>query len=96
MKFAKLGAAFLGEVAKGATTGNTPPPTGGGGGGGTVNTATFDATLKAPRCTAAGAGCDSGTLLNGRGSGPGGEQAQHPQRHVRGRHLGHLPLRRVQ
>ncbi len=29
VKFAKLGAAFLGEVAKGATTGNTPPPTGG-------------------------------------------------------------------
>jgi leucyl aminopeptidase len=33
VKFAKLGAAFLGEVAKGATTGNTPPPTDGGGGG---------------------------------------------------------------
>jgi leucyl aminopeptidase len=31
VKFAKLGAAFLGEVAKGATTGNTPPPTDGGG-----------------------------------------------------------------
>lgn len=27
VKFAKLGAAFLGELAKGATTGNTPPPT---------------------------------------------------------------------
>ncbi|MBN1210463.1 MAG: M20/M25/M40 family metallo-hydrolase [Myxococcaceae bacterium] len=34
VKFAKLAAAFLGEVAKGATTGNTPPPTDGGGGGG--------------------------------------------------------------
>ncbi|QRK09712.1 M20/M25/M40 family metallo-hydrolase [Archangium violaceum] len=71
VKFAKLAAAFLGEVAKGATTGNTPPPTGGGsdggGGGGTINTATYDATLKAPKCAAAGAGCDSGTLLNGRG-----------------------------
>ena len=31
VKFAKLGAAFMGEVAKGATTGNTPPPTDGGG-----------------------------------------------------------------
>ncbi len=66
VKFAKLGVAFMGEVAKGATTGNTPPPT-----GGTVNTATFDATLKAPRCSTAGMGCDSGSLLNGRaGLGP--------------------------
>jgi leucyl aminopeptidase len=32
VKFAKLGAAFMGEVAKGATTGNTPPPTDNGGG----------------------------------------------------------------
>jgi leucyl aminopeptidase len=73
VKFAKLGAAFLGEVGKGATTGNTPPPTGGGGGGGgtTVPTATFDATLKAPKCATVGIGCDSGTLLNGRaGLGP--------------------------
>ncbi len=31
VKFAKLAVAFLGEVAKGATTGNTPPPTDGGG-----------------------------------------------------------------
>jgi len=30
VKFAKLGVSFLGEVAKGATTGNTPPPTDGG------------------------------------------------------------------
>lgn len=66
VKFAKLGVAFMGEVAKGATTGNTPPPTDGGGGGGTVNTATFDATLKAPKCATVGAGCDAGTLLNGR------------------------------
>ncbi|WP_317987971.1 M20/M25/M40 family metallo-hydrolase [Hyalangium gracile] len=63
VKFAKLAVAFLGEVAKGATTGNTPPPTGGGT---TIPTATFDATLKAPKCGAAGIGCDSGTLLNGR------------------------------
>jgi hypothetical protein len=34
VKFATLGAAFMGEVAKGATTGNTPPPTDGGGTGG--------------------------------------------------------------
>ncbi|WP_369946020.1 M20/M25/M40 family metallo-hydrolase [Vitiosangium sp. GDMCC 1.1324] len=66
VKFAQLAVAFLGEVAKGATTGNTPPPTGGGSGGGTINTATFDATLKAPKCAAAGAGCDSGALLTGR------------------------------
>jgi leucyl aminopeptidase len=33
VKFAKLGVAFMGEVAKGATTGNTPPPTDGGGTG---------------------------------------------------------------
>jgi leucyl aminopeptidase len=67
VKFAKLGAAFLGELAKGATSGNTPPPTGGG----TVNTATYDATLRAPKCATVGAGCDSGSLLNGRaGLGP--------------------------
>jgi leucyl aminopeptidase len=60
VKFAKLAAAFLGEVAKGATAGNTPPPTGG------TPTATFDATLKAPKCGTVGTGCDSGTLLNGR------------------------------
>jgi bacterial leucyl aminopeptidase len=62
VKFAKLAVAFMGEVAKGATTGNTPPPTGGG----TVPTATYDATLKAPKCGTAGIGCDSGTLLTGR------------------------------
>ncbi|WP_375768037.1 M20/M25/M40 family metallo-hydrolase [Archangium gephyra] len=67
VKFAKLAVSFLGEVAKGATTGNTPPPVDSGGGGGTIPTATFDATLKAPKCATAGAGCDSGTLLNGRG-----------------------------
>ncbi|MFY0571461.1 M20/M25/M40 family metallo-hydrolase [Archangium lansingense] len=67
VKFSKLAVSFLGELAKGATTGNTPPPVDSGGGGGTINTATYDATLKAPRCTAAGAGCDSGSLLNGRG-----------------------------
>ena len=66
VKFAKLAVSFMGELAKGATTGNTPPPVDGGGGG-TVNTATFDATLKAPKCATVGAGCDSGTLLNGRG-----------------------------
>jgi bacterial leucyl aminopeptidase len=65
VKFARLASAFLGELAKGATSGNTPPPTGGGG---TVHTATFDAMLKAPRCSTVGAGCDSGTLLNGRGN----------------------------
>ncbi|HYO65849.1 MAG TPA: M20/M25/M40 family metallo-hydrolase [Archangium sp.] len=67
VKFAKLAVSFMGELAKGATTGNTPPPVDSGTPGGTLNTATYDATLKAPRCTAAGAGCDSRTLLNGRG-----------------------------
>ncbi|QRN98807.1 M20/M25/M40 family metallo-hydrolase [Archangium violaceum] len=68
VKFAKLAVAFLGEVAKGATTGNTPPPTGGDGGGTTIPVATYDATLKAPKCATVGIGCDSGTLLNGRAS----------------------------
>jgi leucyl aminopeptidase len=62
VKFAKLAAAFMGETAKGATNGNTPPPTG------SVPTATYDATLKAPKCGAAGIGCDSSTLLTGRGN----------------------------
>jgi leucyl aminopeptidase len=65
VKFAKLGASFVAEVAKGATAGNTPPPTGGG--SGTIQTATYDAAYRAPRCAAVGAGCDSGTLLDGRG-----------------------------
>jgi len=64
VKFAKLGASFLAEVAKGANGNTTPPPTDGG--GGTINTAEYDTTYKAPRCTAAGAGCDSGGLLAGR------------------------------
>ncbi|WP_257453283.1 M20/M25/M40 family metallo-hydrolase [Archangium lipolyticum] len=68
VKFAKLAVAFIGEVAKGATTGNTPPPTGGDGGGSTIPVATYDATLKAPKCATVGIGCDSGTLLNGRAS----------------------------
>ncbi|WNG15814.1 M20/M25/M40 family metallo-hydrolase [Cystobacter fuscus] len=75
VKFAKLGASFVAEVAKGATEGNTPPPTGDGGenpgGGGAPGTAVFDATYKAPRCAEAGPDCDSGSLLNGRaGLGP--------------------------
>ncbi|ATB37612.1 hypothetical protein CYFUS_003037 [Cystobacter fuscus] len=75
VKFAKLGASFVAELAKGATEGNTPPPTNGGGedpgGGGSLNTAVFDATYKAPRCATAGPDCDSGALLDGRaGLGP--------------------------
>ncbi|MFN8091455.1 MAG: metallophosphoesterase [Vicinamibacteria bacterium] len=31
-------------------------------------TAAYDATLRTPRCAAVGTSCDSGTLLNGRGS----------------------------
>ncbi|WP_224360302.1 M20/M25/M40 family metallo-hydrolase [Hyalangium versicolor] len=38
VKFAKLAVSFLGELAKGATTGNTPPPTDGGGTGGNTLT----------------------------------------------------------
>ena len=33
-----------------------------------VGTAVYDAILKAPRCGSAGSSCDSGTLLNGRGT----------------------------
>jgi len=40
----------------GITVSNAPPPG-----------AVYDATLKAPRCSAVGSVCDSGTLLNGRG-----------------------------
>lgn len=57
LKFAKIAAAYMAELAKG-TVGST----------GAIHTATYDATLKVPRCAAVGAGCDSGTLLNGRGS----------------------------
>ncbi|OJH39686.1 M20/M25/M40 family metallo-hydrolase [Cystobacter ferrugineus] len=75
VKFAKLGASFLAEVAKGATEGNTPPPTNSGGedpdDGRSLNTATFDATYMAPRCASAGLDCGSGFLLDGRaGLGP--------------------------
>ncbi|WP_342747706.1 M20/M25/M40 family metallo-hydrolase [Melittangium boletus] len=63
VKFAKLGASFLAELAKGATTGITPPSDGGGS---SATIATYDSTYKAPRCAAVGTGCDSGTLLSGR------------------------------
>jgi len=62
VKFAKLASAFLGEVAKGATDGNTPPPTGPA----PVPTATYDSVLRAPKCGTAGIGCDTGNLVNGR------------------------------
>jgi bacterial leucyl aminopeptidase len=64
LKFAKLAAAYLAEVAKGGF--------GGGGGGGADQTAVFDAALQAPKCATAGRSCDSGpTLLRGRdGRGP--------------------------
>ncbi|HEX8538792.1 MAG TPA: M20/M25/M40 family metallo-hydrolase, partial [Cystobacter sp.] len=65
VKFAKLGASFMAELAKGATEGNTPPPVGSE--PGTIQTAAFDANYWAPGCSQVGAGCDSGTLLNGRG-----------------------------
>jgi hypothetical protein len=37
-----------------------------GSGGGGPQMAAYDATLKAPRCSAAGSSCDAGTLVNGR------------------------------
>jgi leucyl aminopeptidase len=40
------------------TVANAPPPAG----------AVYDTTLKAPRCSAVGSVCDSGTLLDGRGT----------------------------
>ena len=67
LKFAKLAAAYLGEMGKGLSdngSGGTlpppppPPPV--------LPAATYDATLKAPKCATVGIGCDSGTLLNGR------------------------------
>ena len=55
VKFAKLAVSFLGEVAKGATTGNTPPPTDGGGNTGNVltsgvETAPYSGALGAMNC----------------------------------------------
>ncbi|WNG24838.1 M20/M25/M40 family metallo-hydrolase [Cystobacter fuscus] len=65
VKFAKLGASFMAELAKGATAGNTPPPVGVE--PGTLQTAAFDATYWTPACSQVGSGCNSGTLLEGRG-----------------------------
>ncbi|HEY8210195.1 MAG TPA: M20/M25/M40 family metallo-hydrolase [Myxococcaceae bacterium] len=56
LKFSKLAAAYLAELAKGNFNGSGPV--------GAI--ATYDATLKAPKCGSAGAWCESGTLLNGR------------------------------
>ena len=58
LKFSKIAAAYMAELAKGDFNG--------GGGGSTGSTATYDATLRAPKCGTVGAWCDSGTLLNGR------------------------------
>ncbi|HYV44295.1 MAG TPA: M20/M25/M40 family metallo-hydrolase [Myxococcaceae bacterium] len=61
LKFSKIAAAYMAELAKGDFNGTGP----------TGSIATYDATLKAPKCGAAGAWCDSGSLLNGRaGLGP--------------------------
>jgi bacterial leucyl aminopeptidase len=62
MKFARLGAAFMAETAKGAAEGFPVPPLSPA----QANTAVFDATFKTPRCADLGLSCDSGTLLNGR------------------------------
>ena len=40
--------------------------------------AAYGPTLKAPECAAPGAGCDSGTLLTGRASIPGGPEPNQP------------------
>jgi bacterial leucyl aminopeptidase len=65
LKFSKIAAAYMAELAKGSFNGTGP----------TGSTATYDAALKAPKCGAAGAWCDSGTLLNGRGGlGPEANQ----------------------
>ena len=65
--FAATGTA--GSLSHGAAVSLTVAPAGGGGG---PQTAVFDTTLKAPRCTAVGSSCDSGpSLLLGRdGKGP--------------------------
>ncbi|XXF77282.1 M20/M25/M40 family metallo-hydrolase [Myxococcaceae bacterium GXIMD 01537] len=62
LKFSKLAAAFMAELAKGTLDGV------GGGSPPALPTATFDTALKAPRCATVGPSCGSGTLLNGRGS----------------------------
>ncbi|HSP79251.1 MAG TPA: leucyl aminopeptidase, partial [Myxococcaceae bacterium] len=68
LKFSKIAVAFMAELAKGTVGGTPPPPPPPGG---TVLTATYDATLKAPKCATVGIGCDSGALLTGRaGLGP--------------------------
>ena len=41
-------------------------------------TAVYDAVLKAPRCDTPAAACDSGTLLVGRGTLPGGPEPNQP------------------
>jgi PKD repeat protein len=58
-----------------STTVNLTVITSGGGGG---STAVYNSTLKAPECTAAGASCDSGTLLVGRGTMSGGVEPNQP------------------
>jgi leucyl aminopeptidase len=62
LKFSKLAAAFMAELADGTINGLPlpPPPVD------TTVTATYDATLKAPKCATVGGGCTSGNLLNGR------------------------------
>ena len=60
MKFARLAAAFLVEAGI--------DDTGGGGGGGGGQSAVYDASLGAPACATVGDSCDSGSLLDGRGS----------------------------
>ncbi|HZW50612.1 MAG TPA: hypothetical protein VFF05_02015, partial [Rudaea sp.] len=47
-------------------------------GGGGSSTAVYNSTLKAPECAAAGASCDSGTLLVGRGTMSGGVEPNQP------------------
>ncbi len=60
-KFTRIAIAYVAELAKGTLGGGQPPPE-------QPLAAVFDATLRAPACAAVGIGCDSGTLLHGRGN----------------------------
>ena len=63
-----------GSLSHAATVNLTVVASGGGG----SSTAVYNSTLKAPECAAAGASCDSGTLLVGRGTMSGGAEPNQP------------------
>ena len=68
------GTATIRISAGGLSTGMSPPPRGQR----WVWMAVHDSTLKVPACAAAGLGCDSGTLLNGRDNMTGGRESNQP------------------